>query len=162
MTTDNNKVLALHRDARYRFFSRLVDTACGVGASMKKPPISLSALAIAVLGLDAFAQTEESHEYALLVKVPPTYPRVAQMRGLEGIVVVEFDLTGKGEVVNPRIIESQNGDVFNSSALTAVQNLRYRPRKVYGVYYRVEGVQQKLTYCLEEPSEEGAIQECRD
>ena len=46
----------------------------------------------------------------------PKYPRRAQQTGIEGRVLVEFDVDEEGIVINPKVKWSEN-KVFDSSAL---------------------------------------------
>ncbi|HIG49624.1 MAG TPA: energy transducer TonB, partial [Gammaproteobacteria bacterium] len=54
------------------------------------------------------------------------YPKKAQQRGLEGVVLVEFDVDVGGKVINPKVIWSEN-EVFNPSALKSVSSSIYKP-----------------------------------
>ena len=55
----------------------------------------------------------------------PKYPRGAQARGIQGWVLVEFTVDGKGNVVTPKIVEGSPPGVFDASALAAVTNWKY-------------------------------------
>ncbi|MDH5737711.1 MAG: TonB family protein [Gammaproteobacteria bacterium] len=75
--------------------------------------------------------------------ITPEYPRIAVDRNLDGYVIVEFDISETGRVINPRVIESHPGTLFNRSALKAISRFRYKPMVVdgqpvefYGAFYR--------------------------
>ena len=55
------------------------------------------------------------------------YPKKAQQRGLEGVVLVEFDVDVGGKVINPKVIWSEN-EVFNPSALKKIGRASCRER----------------------------------
>jgi protein TonB len=67
-----------------------------------------------------------------LVRVPPQYPASALRRGIEGRVLVEFDVGRSGRVENARVIAAEPGTIFNESALRAVREWRYEPRIIDG------------------------------
>ena len=50
------------------------------------------------------------------------------MRGLEGWVDISIRVNAAGDVVEPRIEESNRGRMFNRAALVAVQRWKYAPR----------------------------------
>ncbi|MEJ2603317.1 MAG: TonB family protein [Gammaproteobacteria bacterium] len=57
----------------------------------------------------------------------PVYPRMAEKRGIEGWVDVEFRLSSAGEPTGTRIVAADPVDVFEDAALAAVADWRYRP-----------------------------------
>ena len=76
------------------------------------------------------------------------YPRKAQQRDLEGVVLVEFDVDVGGKVINPKVIWSEN-EVFNPSALKTVSSSIYKPALENGKPILSKGLTQKLTFLLE-------------
>ena len=56
------------------------------------------------------------------------YPPAARAAGIEGHVVVRYDVTAAGTVANPRIVESEPAGTFDAAALTALSRWRFRPR----------------------------------
>lgn len=60
-------------------------------------------------------------------RVPPSYPRRAQRRGLEGHVVVEFLIRPDGEVKagSVRVVEARPRRVFDEAATRAVADWRF-------------------------------------
>lgn len=67
----------------------------------------------------------------LTIPVPPTYPQRCASKGAQGVVVVEFDVTAKGEVVNARILSSPDS-CFDRPVLQAISKWRYSPNLVDG------------------------------
>jgi protein TonB len=62
----------------------------------------------------------------------PPYPPAARRAGKEGWVDVQFTITAKGRVSNPRVVGSSPKGVFDQAARRAVQRWRFRPRMVNG------------------------------
>lgn len=55
------------------------------------------------------------------------YPPAAKAAGVEGRVVVSYDVTAQGRVANAVVTEAQPIGVFEGAALAAVQSWRFRP-----------------------------------
>ena len=61
-----------------------------------------------------------------ILKTPKLkYPRRAERLGVEGFVLVGFDLSEEGEVLDLRVIESQPRLMFDKSAMKFVQGFRF-------------------------------------
>ena len=80
--------------------------------------------------------------------VQPLYPLKASMRDIEGYVLVEFTVRENGTVVNPIVLESEPGHIFDSAALKAIQKFRYQPRKMGEIAYQTSGIKLKFTFEL--------------
>jgi protein TonB len=85
-------------------------------------------------------------EYLPLVRIQPSYPRSALARGIEGYVVVEFDISANGFVLDPRIIDAYPGDIFNRAALTAIMKFKYKPAIQDGVARQVNGARNRFSF----------------
>jgi protein TonB len=83
-----------------------------------------------------------------LVRVSPTYPARAQQAGLEGWVLVQFDVLATGTVANIRVVES-SAAVFENSARKAAARFRYKPRIIDGVAIETAGVQNLFRFHME-------------
>ena len=55
------------------------------------------------------------------------YPAAARGKGVEGRVVVQYDVTAAGTVANAAVVESEPPGVFDAAALDAVRTWRFRP-----------------------------------
>lgn len=66
-------------------------------------------------------------DLVVLVRVPPTNPRAALSRGLEGYVDVLFTVTETGNVANPSVLSASPPDVFEDVTLAAVSRWRFQP-----------------------------------
>lgn len=85
-----------------------------------------------------------------LVRIPPQYPSQCQRtaRAIE-TVVVEFDVTPEGAVINARVLDSTNS-CFNRAAMRAVERWRYAPRVVDGNAQPRFGVRTAIDFGMEE------------
>ena len=61
-----------------------------------------------------------------------TYPEAARTQGVEGVVVVRYDVDVTGTVVNARVVEADPPDTFERAALDFVLSWRFRPMEVGG------------------------------
>jgi len=68
-----------------------------------------------------------------LVKIPPIYPMLANRRGIEGDVTVEFIVTKKGLVQQIRIIDSTPKHIFDKSVTTCVSQWKFKPGIIEGI-----------------------------
>lgn len=63
---------------------------------------------------------------APVIKHAPQYPESCRSRGAEGDVLVQFDVTPKGDVVNIRILESADS-CFNRTVRNTVAKWKFPP-----------------------------------
>ena len=96
-------------------------------------------------------------DYQPLFKRPPTYPRAAIVRGLEGHVLLEFTVDRMGFVRDPSVVESgvvrelgvrgmeYLGD-FEAAAMEAAGGFRYAPKFVEGKPVPVDGVRTMIHF----------------
>ncbi len=84
-----------------------------------------------------------------LVRVPPQYPPRAQERGIEGWVLVEFTISPRGTVVDPRVLSYYPSPIFNQAALRAIRRWKYNPKIAEGKPVSRPGVKVKLDFELD-------------
>lgn len=84
-----------------------------------------------------------------IVRVQPQYPAVAVTRGLEGFVVVEFDVMSDGTVSNITVVKSSSS-VFERSAMQAASQFRFKARVVDGVPQTSTGVQYQFRFKMDD------------
>ncbi len=89
-------------------------------------------------------------EYLPIVKVRPIYPNRALSRGIEGYVIVQFTVTKQGTTKDAVIVKSQPKGYFERAAIQAAGKFKYKPRVIDGVAIEVPGVQNKITFEIEE------------
>lgn len=92
----------------------------------------------------AVAAPQIDDEVVPLVRVPPNYPRIAQRRGIEGIVTVAFTIAADGSVRNPQVISADPSNVFDDAAIAAILKWKFKPRRVGG-----EAVDRRATQEIE-------------
>ena len=101
------------------------------------------------LSSSGFGLAPSDGEYLPIVKVQPVYPRRALSRGIEGYVIVEFTVTKQGTTKDIRVVESTSG-MFENAAMKAASKFKYKPRVVDGQPIEVPGVQNKITFEIED------------
>jgi len=88
-------------------------------------------------------------EYLPIVKVAPVYPNRALTRGLEGYVIVEFTVTPQGTTRDAIVVESSSS-LFERAAVDAALKFKYKPRVIDGQAVEVPGVQNKITFEIQD------------
>ena len=83
-----------------------------------------------------------------LVRVDPTYPTRATERGIEGWVLVEFTISPRGTVVDPKVLSYEPSSIFNQAALRAIRRWKYNPKILNGKPVSRPGVKVKLDFTL--------------
>jgi protein TonB len=84
-----------------------------------------------------------------LVRVSPVYPARALSQGLEGTVIVQFDVSAKGQVVNIVVIESSHR-IFEQAAIQAAERFRFKPRVIDGIALETYGIQNLFRFSLDD------------
>lgn len=84
-----------------------------------------------------------------LVRVNPTYPPREQARGIEGWVIVQFNVTAAGTVREAIVVDSEPKSVFDAAALEAIGRWRYNPRVDRGIAVERVGLQTMIRFTLE-------------
>ena len=78
------------------------------------------------------------------------YPEAARANGVEGRVVVRYDVTAQGKVVNAVVQASEPPGVFDHAALRAVRSWRFRPGVERGQAIAASGRVSELLFRLGE------------
>jgi TonB family protein len=73
-----------------------------------------------------FDRVYQINELSVRAQTPPEYPRLAQQRGQQGWVVVEFTVTETGEVRDSAVTESSSS-VFDRAAVAAIDRWLFEP-----------------------------------
>ncbi|MGI9203329.1 MAG: energy transducer TonB [Woeseiaceae bacterium] len=111
-------------------------TRIGIRARSTAPVISKRASAVLDSGNSALFN---------IISAEPEYPIKASQKGLEGFVVVRFDVSEFGSVENVRVLETSSS-LFNQAAIKAAYRARYKPRTIDGVPQRVRGLRKKYVF----------------
>lgn len=79
-------------------------------------------------------------------RIQPQYPQNALRRGIEGFVVLEFDVDEAGRPLNIVVSYAEPERVFNNSAMKAVEKWRYDPIGESGQPEYKKNVLARLTF----------------
>ncbi|MEZ5892883.1 MAG: TonB family protein [Parvularculaceae bacterium] len=69
-----------------------------------------------------------------LIRIAPAYPEACRSRNAQGVVIVEFDVTPEGNVINPRIVETADR-CFDRTVIKTVSGWKYPPASGGGMRY---------------------------
>lgn len=64
-------------------------------------------------------------ERELVEAEAPSFPRAAQRRGIEGHVVVRYNVSPEGAVTDVEVVEAQPSGVFERAVMRALEGWRY-------------------------------------
>lgn len=78
------------------------------------------------------------------------YPAEAKASGIEGNVVVRYDITEAGEIADAEVLFADPPGVFDEAALALVRSFRFRPAMSKGVAVRVPGRTSTITFKLDD------------
>lgn len=73
-------------------------------------------------------QNGSSFESSIIGYLAPSYPRVAQVRGLEGSVVLKIKVTPEGSADETAILKSSGHDILDRAALEVVPKWRFQKK----------------------------------
>lgn len=104
---------------------------------------------VPVIALEELPGATVSKALRLLQKSFPAYPPEAEQRGIEGYTTVEYDITADGRVVNPAIIDSRPGSLFDKSALEAISAYRYEPPRINGTPVGIQGLRTRFIFQID-------------
>jgi len=83
-----------------------------------------------------------------VVRIIPSYPLREAERGIEGMCVLQFDVTTAGSPVNIQVLQCDSSG-FARESVRAVERWRYNPRVRDGVPQMYRGVQTRLEFKLD-------------
>ncbi len=87
-----------------------------------------------------------------LVRVNPKYPIGAARDGIEGWVVLAFDISAIGEVINIAIVDSQPKRTFDKAARQALKKWKYKAKSVDGKAVAQSNFTVQLDFSMAQPS----------
>lgn len=109
--------------------------------------VKLVLLSFFVAVLSACASSQRPLQ--LISGAGPTYPAQAKAQSLQGDVVVRYDVTVDGLVVNAQVVSSEPGAVFDEAALAAVRSWRFNAPVVDGLAQPALGRQSTVSFRLD-------------
>jgi TonB family protein len=83
---------------------------------------------------------------SLLLQVPPTYPLNATIDEDVGTVIIEFTVSEKGKVADPKIICAHPRRRFEKAAIAALKKWEYQPATQDGKPVAFAGMRTKFTF----------------
>ena len=83
----------------------------------------------------------------------PAYPDEAREAEVGGFVVVVYDVTVEGRVMNARIVESEPAGVFDEAALATVRSWRFNAPMIEGERVATQNRRSTLTFQVGERDE---------
>ena len=83
-----------------------------------------------------------------IARVEPEYPRDAAKDGVEGWVLVGFDVTPTGATTNVRVLEAEPTKIFDKEAVAAVSKWKYAPQVIDGEAVTTTGIEIRLVFRL--------------
>lgn len=76
------------------------------------------------------------------------YPHAAKAEGIEGYVVIRYDVTAEGTVINAEVVEAEPEGVFEGAALASIVRWRFRAATVGGKPVETPGLVSTLRFKL--------------
>jgi TonB family protein len=84
--------------------------------------------------------------------IKPQYPEEARRDGIEGYVVVQFDISRTGAVSDARVIEAQPANYFETAAINAVRQYQFSPTANSVEPVAIRGAVNKFVFSLHAPN----------
>lgn len=119
----------------------------GIPAAIKRVQATLAARSKGAGGEGVKAEAN-NREYRQIVGAPANYPRRAIRRGIEGEVIVKFNITTTGDVADIEIVEASPEGWFERAVKDAVEKYKFQPRIRKGQPVQANGVQRKIVFKL--------------
>jgi protein TonB len=85
-----------------------------------------------------------------IVRVNPKYPMEAHRSGIQGWVILAFDISKIGEVINIKVIDSEPKRVFDKAARQALRKWKYRAKSVDGKQIHQKNFTVQLDFNMEQ------------
>ena len=82
-------------------------------------------------------------------RVKPEFPQEAALKGIEGWVLLRFDITEQGSVENISVVDASPRGMFEKKAREAIRKWKYAPRMSNGSAVRVVGREVQIDFKLE-------------
>jgi protein TonB len=79
-------------------------------------------------------------------RVKPSFPQEAQLKGIEGWVMLRFDITEEGRVENIQVVDANPRNLFEREARNAVKKWKYAPRLANGQSVKVVGREVQIDF----------------
>ena len=90
----------------------------------------------------------QDREVTPIFRINPIYPRLAALRNIEGFVILQFDITPAGHTDNITVIQASPTQIFNASAVQALQKWKYKAKIENGKAVRQKNLKVQLDFKL--------------
>lgn len=121
----------------------------GPGTAVYNPP----QITMAGNGIKPFALNGDRDNQARpIVRISPKYPLDAVRNGIEGWVVLAFNINAIGEVVNISVIKSNPKRIFDKAARQALKKWKYQAKKVDGKAVEQQNLTVQLDFTMGQSS----------
>ena len=113
--------------------------------------VSFSGTAAAQSGLYVEGKSPSGEVVKVLIKSRPAfkYPRRAQRLGVEGFVVLAFDVNEQGELIDLRVTESKPRLVFDKAATQYIKKFKFEPPSLDGSAVYASDITMRMPFRLE-------------
>ena len=91
----------------------------------------------------------QNQEVSPIFRIQPSYPRRAAIEGIEGFVILKFDITETGQTDNISVLQASPPQIFNSSAIQALKQWKYKAKQVEGKPIRQNNLKVQLDFTLQ-------------
>ena len=112
---------------------------------------SFSGTAAAQSGLYVEGKSPSGEAVKVVIKSRPVfkYPRRAQRLGVEGFVVLAFDVNEQGELIDLRVTESKPRLVFDKAATQYIKKFKFEPPSLDGSAVYASDITMRMPFRLE-------------
>ena len=121
------------------------------GALMSLAAVGYASPAAAQDGLYVEGKAPSGETVQVMIKSRPTfkYPRRAQRLGVEGFVVLAFDVNEQGELIDLRVTESKPRLVFDKAATQYIKKFKFQPPSLDGSDVYASDISMRMPFRLE-------------
>ena len=113
--------------------------------------VGFTGTAAAQDGLYVEGKSPSGEAVKVLIKSRPAfkYPRRAQRLGVEGFVVLAFDVNEQGELIDLRVTESKPRLVFDKAATQYIKKFKFEPASLDGSAVYASDITMRMPFRLE-------------
>ncbi|WP_417446963.1 energy transducer TonB [Kangiella sp.] len=117
------------------------------------PTVDMPPVEIAFEGspIGAFSAPElvQSNSAMPLYQAQPNYPMIAASQGIEGWVLLQYDVDTSGTLSNIKVVDAQPRRTFDREAVAALKKWKFKPAMDNGQPMSVKGQTVKIEFNLE-------------
>lgn len=93
---------------------------------------------------------KDEDDIAVLIRIAPKYPSAASRKGINGWVIMSYNVNTVGRVENINVIKQDPSGLFKDSAVEALKKWLYKPKFVYGEAVVTEGLTIQLDFNIQQ------------